>query len=87
MASTWTLAPNQVPQLSTREANSQPQTRPAFPERGHGKALAQMLFDKGAGTDAQVGRYGNVPQTAPFYGIEEVVQLLLDSGENVNVYG
>lgn len=46
-----------------------------------------MLFDKGAGTDAQVGCYGNVPQTAPFYGIDEVVQLLLDSGENVNTYG
>ncbi|KAF7512590.1 hypothetical protein GJ744_000851 [Endocarpon pusillum] len=57
---------------------------------GHEKVV-QILLDKGADVNAQVGEYGNALCAASYGGHEKVVQILLDKGADVNaqvgVYG
>ena len=46
--------------------------------------MMQMLLDKGANVNAQGERYGNALQAALVGGHDQVIQMLLDKGADVN---
>jgi hypothetical protein len=49
--------------------------------------VVRLLVDKGAGVNAQGGRYGNALQASSDEGREQVVKPLLNKGADVDVEG
>jgi ankyrin repeat protein len=54
---------------------------------GKGEEIVAMLVDNGVDVNIQNVLFGNLLQTAAFYGFKEIVRVLLGRGADVNARG